>query len=684
MTDLKMRRAPWREKEPVLQLLVVVWLAAAPGVLTRGNQGPQNLLCYKSCCDASFQCRFNCSWEAGGEAAGANYTVHFWYHEQTLDERHQRFAAGNSTYLLLNQDHIYALKTVTVWVESQGGDNGPPRPSKNRTLLISQAIKFKPPPAKSISFSRSKDVLNLMWPESHNCHHSPRKKEVRLRQAKGAQWSMGNCSSKEDNRATRGIAVTCRMKGNVPYEAQVRFRTSDQYSPWSDWSESIFVPAEILTTPEVNYTSEPLGVDGLRKVTLEWEKPNAEHGEVNYTLTFLLLPCQCSDEPKTCHYVSNRTSYQALFSGGEYNISLQASNKAGSPPAYSFRLPAERDAEGPSFLNVSLSGRNFTVKWEAKTEVFCFEKQPCGEPLLEQSCEEEGLQDDDVSESSGVLEPNRCYRLAVYRWNRVKELWATLGLVHLLHRNDSISVDVVNQTASSAVVQWHPPTVLTGCPGVLKKYIICCQNVQNGKTTRYEAHPSETHFSIPDLQPKTNYFVGVEASTAGREGICRGVVSFVTRPTDPKSSSLTLGFLYVAIVGGVLAAASIFHFGKKRVKEALCPALPDPANTEAVKILTTAETSQVYQKQGFMELLESSSPTEPLVIEPASAKEDSAASTTMDLPGLTKGVEEPKELFLAGSSNILASEYKGQGFLSPMEDDQQGKDGLGRAGGHPQ
>ncbi|XP_053228662.1 uncharacterized protein LOC128405761 [Podarcis raffonei] len=235
-------------------------------------------------------------------------------------------------------------------------------------------------------------------------------------------------------------------------------------------------------------------------------------------------------------------------------------------------------------------------------------------------------------------------------------------------------------TPTATEIRWHPPALLAGCPGAFQKYVLCWHNERGEEIATYEVSASETRFTISNLQPNTTYQVGVEVLTAGSNGRCRDLVAFRTRPTDSKKTTLTLSFLLLGLVGGVLVAASAAHICKKRVKEVLCPPLPDPADTEAVKILAGSEPGQVHPRRSFVQPLESSSPTEPLILEPRSpSKEDPAVGTTADFPALANPAEEtllPKE-DQPGSGDLLPSEYKSQGFLSPMEDERQGR-GAGR------
>ncbi|XP_025020020.1 interleukin-12 receptor subunit beta-1 [Python bivittatus] len=669
---------PTRRKAPIVQagrslkvvqldvaVVMMVWLAA-PGLLCDpGNCAPQHLLCYKPCCEASPRCFMTCTWEAGCKE-DVNYTLNF---RNQIEGMKKTFQAGKATRFIFNTDTVYVLQNVTIWVESVPKD-GPPQVSKNLTQLIKETIKLNPPSAKSISISRLKGILTLKWPGSDTCRSSLKIKEVRMRQSKDVKWTLVSCLY------PCLCLATCHLGKNIPYEVQVRHRTVHWSSYWSNWSEILFVPAEILRSPTVYYTVGPLGEEGQRNMTLQWERPPVEQGEVSYILTFVMLACkQCLiGLEKSSVTVHGATSYQTALSAAEYNISLEAFNKAGHSPAYFFQLPPEKNAVlDPNFLNVSLSGRYFTLKWEVEEnfDPFCFEAQPLGEALPKNDC----MEPDDTDVVTGIMEPNRCYRFAVHRYD-ITEKWKTFGLRYLFHRNasleDAIHVNVTNQTVNSAVIWWKPPRALSHCPGQLKKYVICYQKEQYGNLTYHEANASDTWYTIQDLQPNTAYLVGIWASTENSKENCKALYRFLTRPPDPRQLTLALSFLSMGIFGGILAAATIFHLGKKRVKKALCPALPDPANTEAIKILTTAETGQIQVKLGFMEPVESNSPKEPLVVEPSSDKEEPVADRTMDLLGFVKGIEEehsPKE-DQVGSDEILFVEYKGQKFLSPVEESE--------------
>ncbi|CAI5799195.1 interleukin-12 receptor subunit beta-1 [Podarcis lilfordi] len=619
---------------------------------------------------------------------GASHTLHLWYPDHPPGKRHDAFDTGNATSLFLERDRVYMEVKVTVWVESRVGEGVPPLRSNNLTLVINQAVRLEAP--TEIHFSRSRGHMTLTWSEVDNCCASSRENQVRMRTAAHANWTVGNCKTQERHKAKETIAVRCPVEGNAPYEVQVRYRISGPYSDWSDWSRSVFVPSELLKSPELSCSTEPLGENGRRKVTLKWEKPSREQGEVKYNLTFALLPCLCLYESVNISEAINVTSFQTFLSGAEYNISLQANNGASQSPASFCRLPAEQDAVGPTFQEVIQSGKNFSVTWGSKHEVICFEKDPG------RSCEDDDIQEvNEISwgswmdeqrrgERLGVLESDVCTRLAVHGWDPDKDAWSTLGLVRLFHRSepseDPLRLDVAMPTPTSADIRWHPPALLASCPGAFQKYILCWHDERGEEIATYEVSTSETRFTISDLQPNTTYRVGVEVLTAGSDGRCQNLVAFRTRPADSKKTTLTLSLLLLGLVGGVLVAASAVHICKKRVKEVLCPPLPDPADTEAVKILAGSSPGQLHPRRSFVQPLESSSPTEPLILERRSpSKEDPAVGTAADFPALANPAEEtllPKE-DQPGSGDLLPSEYKSQGFLSPMEDERQGR-GAGR------
>uniref|UniRef100_A0ACB8F1B0 Uncharacterized protein n=1 Tax=Sphaerodactylus townsendi TaxID=933632 RepID=A0ACB8F1B0_9SAUR len=252
---------------------------------------------------------------------------------------------------------------------------------------------------------------------------------------------------------------------------------------------------------------------------------------------------------------------------------------------------------GLPFLHSHLSGQSLIVQWVVKTdtEVYCFEEQPLDKALQRKPCaEEDALNSGEVARSSGTLEPNRCYRVAVHAWDSDRNIWSTFAFSYIFSRNtsleDPIQVHVTNESTDSAILWWEPPKALSACPGTLKKYIICCRSEKAESVTYYEANALETQHTILGLQPATTYWVGVWASTDEEEdNACQPLEAFLTRPPGSKPVSLTSSIWFLGIFGSLLITTSIFCFGKKRAKKVLCSALPDPAGSEAVRITETAQ-----------------------------------------------------------------------------------------------
>ncbi|KAL8177948.1 UNVERIFIED_CONTAM: hypothetical protein K2H54_024027 [Gekko kuhli] len=618
----------------------------------RDAVGPHNLLCYKKSCMERY---IVCTWKAGN-APKANYTLHLRYQDST---KNKTFQAGENTFFSFDENDVSSLSNVTIWVENHAEDSV--LVSEKVTLQISEAVKFDAPNREKIGSSKANGTLTLKWPKpSRDC--PPIKKEARMRRNNtDEKWTLGNCEDDDDG--TRKLVGCCCCYGGIG-------KLQGKRSTFSRRNRRALIFPEIHESPKVTYTVGQLGSDGLRNVMLEWEKPSQEQGEVNYTLTFVLLPCNCTKEVK--HFSD---SYHISLSGAGYYISLQASNRAGRPPPFVFHLlPAEQDP-GLPFLRSHLSGKHLSIEWAVKTEIedYCFEEQPLGEALQGKPCTEEAPDTDTVC-SSGMLEPNRCYRLAVHALDAETHVWSTFAFTHLFSRNKPIQVRVTNRTTDSAILWWEPPKALSACPSTLKKYIVCCREEQAGNVTYYEANALETHYTVLGLHPNTTYQVGVWASTGEEDGACQPLKSFRTHPPV----TLALSFWYLGIFGGLLSATGIFCFGKKRAKEAFCSALPDPANTEAVKVTSITEAAQVRLKQGFKEPLEFSSPTEPFLVELPPEGEPSA-NAKVDSPGVARQVEEfllPKE-DPVGSATLLPLEYNSQGLLNPVDDDDQGQEGWG-------
>ncbi|KAH0625704.1 hypothetical protein JD844_033903 [Phrynosoma platyrhinos] len=317
-------------------------------------------------------------------------------------------------------------------------------------------------------------------------------------------------------------AMVCHVQENVPYEVQIRYRISHWSSYWSDWSPSVVVPvASSVVAFGFDQSLWTEWACGFEPRLPSLQGPSPDQGMVNYTLVFVLLLCQgCLTEMETfVATVCNQTSYQVALSGAAYNISLQAANKAGKALASFVRLPPEQEA-GSNILNVSLSGQNFKAWWKAPVDAdICFESQALGDFPLEMSSSLE----------------------------------------------DPIYVNVTKRTSHSATVRWEPPGVILACPGVLKKFVVCCQKDEEGaQTTYYDANASKREFTIPDLQPQTGYLVGVWASTDGSGKDCKAHLVFLTSPPDAKPTALAQSFLALGIfVAFLTAAGSCWHFGRK-------------------------------------------------------------------------------------------------------------------------
>ncbi|XP_077187634.1 interleukin-12 receptor subunit beta-1 [Paroedura picta] len=655
----------------LLLLLCFAVLGTPDGLDALGSHG---LLCSKkSCTDRMILCR----WKAAN-VSKANYILHLRYPGDP--RRNRSFPAGEATSFSFDENRVSSVKNVTIWVENLA--EGSVLISKKLQLKLSQAVKFEAP--TGINVSKVNGSLTLKWPRpSRDC--PPFEKEARMRHnSTGEKWTLGNCDSREekgDSSTGWKLIVLCRVEKSVRHEVQIRQRTSHWSSTWSEWSKPLVVPAEIIASPKVTYIVGQLGSDGLRNVTLEWEKASREQGEVNYTLTFVLLPCDCPDAPSRVDSCSN--SCQIRLSGAAYSVSLQASNAAGRAPPFVFHLPPAGPDPAPDLLSLH-SPLSAGHPWAGKTdaEAYCFEEQPLGEALHRQPCTREAP-NMLMGRHAGTLEPNRCYRLAVHALDSQTCLWSTVVFTHFFSRNTSLEealvVRVTNETTDSAVLGWEPPGALVACPNTLKKYIVCWRDKQAGNVAYHEANSWDTHYTILGLQPQTAYQVGVWPSTDEADESCQPLWPLLTRPRVPKSANSSLGLWYVGIFGGLLTATLVFCFGKKRAKEGLCSALPDPANTEAVQLTSISGAAQVQLKLGFIELLEPDGPAEPLLVE-WPPKEGSSAKTTVDPLGAAKPVEEfpPPTEDPASCPTALPLEYNSQGLLSPVDEEgDQGQEGRG-------
>ncbi|XP_062483538.1 interleukin-12 receptor subunit beta-1 [Pezoporus occidentalis] len=628
------------------------WLLVA--LVAGGTTAVPGLSCWKRC---GFRW-FLCSWPPLGPAGNTSYVLTLCY---TMPRRCQRFQAGTKTTHTLKHHHVYVLTNTTAWVEAHWGDHIHRTP--NRTLYFNEAVK-PDPPSTGMPFTKTSNRLRLRVPRPL-CHSGsrPPQREARFRRVGAHSWTQVMCETGTDE----DDSVTCILGGDGAFEVQLRHKLPHWSSYWSDWSSSIFVPAEILESPVLSYQLGNLGRDGQRVLRLSWQRAPEEQGDVTYTVRAHMLACRCARLPEEDAVVLGRdvTRHNLTLSGAEYEILLTAANAAGPGPARQLCVPAEQRPD-LGFKDVSVTGGTMTARWEAPSpgSFYCFEQQPLPGAPKPGICIKRDFPAKSIHVERGALEVQTCHRLAVHGWAPARG-WATFALQHHYASNTSLAVPIrINTSAEDAAItlRWSPSPRAT-CPGVLAKYLIC-HAAEGDNVTYGEADVTASHYTLRHLQPGTAYRVSVQEVTAESKGTCGVWWHFQTKALGPQRAAWKSNLKYLGISLSVPAVAAIYQLNKKRARRLLFPPLPKPAGSKAIQFCTS-ETSQGQPWPGFVEPSERFSPAELLLIELNPSKEGPDGSTEPSKPQPGPVAEEPVVVCPLGCEKELPFAYRRQEVLSP-------------------
>ncbi|KAM6332103.1 interleukin-12 receptor subunit beta-1 [Alca torda] len=628
-----------------------VWDAGTPQSLPSpsGTAAAPGFSCWKQCGSRSF----HCSWPPLGPSGNTSYLLTLCYASRG---QCQQFQAGTGTTYTLNYRHVYVLINATAWVEARWG--GHVHRTPNLTLHLDKAVKLHPPPT-GMPFTKTGGQLRLRVPRPpcHNQGPPPPQREARFRRKGDRSWT-------QVKMPFAGAGVTCSLGRDGAFEVQLRHKLPHWSSYWSNWSSSIFVPEEILESPELSYQLGKLGRDGQRVLRLGWQRAPEEQGDVSYTLCTRMLACRCAQpaEEDTVELGTEVTAHNLTLSGAEYEILLTAANAAGPGPARALRVPAEQRAD-LSFKDISVAGSTVTARWEAPSPgiTYCFEQQPL---LLGASKQDICIQREFPAKSihveKGALDTPACYRLAVHGWAPARG-WSTFALQHHYASNASLARPIhTNASDATVVLQWSP-SPRAACPGALAKYLIC-HAAKGDNVTYAEADAAASHFTLRNLRPGTAYKVGVWEVAAESRGTCRTSQDFHTKALGAVWKS---NLMYLGILLALPAVATVYQLSKKRARRLLFPPLPQPVGTKAIQF-STGDTNQGQPRPGFVEPSERFSSAELLITELDPEKGMADAGTRPGTPQPGPVAKGPVVVCPLGCEKELPFTYRRQEVLSPV------------------
>ncbi|XP_043766901.1 interleukin-12 receptor subunit beta-1 isoform X1 [Cervus elaphus] len=618
--------------------------------------GPRDLSCYRVFSSAGYEC----SWEYEGPAAGVSHFLRCCLQSG----RCCYFATGSATKLQFSdQDGISVLHNVTLWVESRAANRTEKSP--NITLNLYRSVKYDPPPG-NIKVSKSAGKLRMEW-------ETPARQdgaEVQFRhRTPGGPWKLGDCGRQDD----AGFeSCLCPLEMDMAQEFQLRRRPGPGVpgGPWSSWSSPVCIPPETPPQAAMNFSIEPLRSDGRRQVTLseqlaQLELPEGCLGpdsgvEVTYHVHLHMLSCPCKTKAKR----TLRLKKKLVLSGGAYDLAVVSRNRFGLGPNQTWNIPACTHSE-PGLLNITAEANGTTIRWPARAQGmrYCIEWQLQGQEENLATCIVTAPQDPDAagmathswSQESGALEQKACYRISIFAsahpekptsWSTVLSTFHFGGNASEAGSPQHVSVKKLSQDSVS--VDWTP-SLLSTCPGVLKEYVVYCQEEDSNQVSELHVKPTETQVTLQDLQAGTAYQVRVRADTAKWRGAWSQPLRFTI---EVQVSELSDWSIFLASLGSfvsILLLGIFGYHGLNRAARHLCPPLPTPGASTAIKF-SGSQGKQVWQWTSPADFPEEVSPQEALMVNISWEKAEGADMGTLG------PLKEKMELPLHASKPALDTE----------------------------
>ncbi|XP_039099188.1 interleukin-12 receptor subunit beta-1 isoform X2 [Hyaena hyaena] len=605
--------------------------------------GPRNLSCYRI-----FSAGYECSWRYEGPATGVSHFLRCCLRSG----RCCYFAVGSATKAQFSdQDGIPVLQPVRLWVQSRAGNRTEKSPEV--TLKLHSSVKYDPPQPGDIKVSGSAGQLFMKW-------ETPARQdgaEVQFqRRTPGSPWKLGHCGHQE----VAGFeSCVCPLQMDAAQEFQLRrrrLRPGAPEDPWSSWSGPVCVPPGHLPLPSWNFSVGALHPDGKRKVTLNGQLPqlplpegclrSRSGGEVTYRVRLHMLSCPC--KPKATKTLQLRR-FNLSISGGAYDLAVVSQNRFGPGPNQTWHIPAHGHSHSGA-LNVSAGANGTTMRWPAWAQdtTYCIEWQPQGQDRSLTTCTLTPPQDRDPagmatyswSRASGALEQKVCYRITIFAsahpekpssWSTVLSTYHFGGNVAALGAGSPQHVLVKKLGPDSVSVEWTP-SMLSACPGVLKEYVVRCQDKDGNRVSELSVKPTETKVTLGGLQAGATYTVQVRADTATLQGAWSQPQPFsfeaqVSRLFDLSVLLASLGSFVSILLLGVLG-----YFGLNRAARYLCPPLPTPCASTVVQF-RSSQGKQAWQWTSSADFPEEVFQKEALVVNVSWEKGE---GTDLDTPGHLK------------------------------------------------
>ncbi|XP_040273757.1 interleukin-12 receptor subunit beta-1 isoform X1 [Bufo bufo] len=632
-------------------LLLNYLVAGQQTGLNEKKKTPEDLICYQKYTLKDNFC--NCSWRAGEESEDPTYTLHYCVYRDYTEC--QNFDAGKQTHITLTNDDVHMRENISLEVTAE--EHGQNYTSKPITLILDKAVKLDPPDHNKITITREGSNITVSWtrinlfPMFFNTAKEVRYKEHPLY----PDLLLCKTSTSTTCHPGRdGIPVCkehCKFSLDGHHGYYIQIRQTYEEGIWSEWSDSIFVPAEIGPIQIEKLNTGGLNLTGWRTISLFWKPRTKEEGNMNYHINVTSLPCAGI----TTYHSTIQNCFHANISGAAYNVTVISSNEAQAASPWSTVI--EEDWAVIPFENVTLFGNNLTVKWKGKEgkSSHCIAWKPIEMKGVSFSKLLENLNKNNATILTDNFLPMKCYRIYVHKMSKNQRTVGTTNYFKPLFSIGPRNLTVMNVTVSSVLLKWDPFD-LHECQGILKNWVINRKDHATNVSNETYENSSVTQYLVEGLPHGFNYTFEVKGITVFGEQTGSSFKS-VSSPWIVENTNKKLLEKTVGILAALLLVAFVFSWFK--IQQCICQDLPNPSNSTATTF-TPSDNKYIVSPPHLVHSCFEEKNTEPLIIKTSLKRE--AIETT---------VKETEMLDLVSTKELLHNELEMTDMDTEVEIDLQ-------------
>ncbi|KAM4706789.1 interleukin-12 receptor subunit beta-1 [Discoglossus pictus] len=413
-------------------------------------------------------------------------------------------------------------------------------------------VKLDPPKKNDIKFIKHGNDLKMEWDKVKVVSEELFLKEAQYMKWGESRWinkrcdeneSCSNTPSKEGNEKECCLLV---LEKNHAYYVQIHQKFEGGI--WSEWSDSVLVPADIVHSPEVHYSLGKLNKNGKRKLNLFWNDAGEEQGDVTYEIRLTLIPCGWN----TIINSMGGNSKTLEIIGGVYNVTVVAVNAAGKGPSWTSVI--EEDATRVFSGNISIfESKKLKLRWEGekrKKDKYCM----VWKPTTTRDTSSKYKKNNSLTEADipvGDFQPMQCYQITVHKRRDHKRRDhecrdhkcrdRTLGTTYYFTTSQNMgpaNLVLTNLTAHSVLLKWDGFD-LHECKRLLQTWVIITTDHEKNISKESYEIASVTQHLISHLSSGSLYTFDIQGITIFGEKTGISQQSVITpRTAKPFSQSV--------------------------------------------------------------------------------------------------------------------------------------------------